>query len=81
MPENEEAFTLWQAVLTQWRGAGMGIIGLDYREVRWWARELGFILSPGLWSKVRALELVELRRHGGAESEHNTGAGHKAQPG
>ena len=63
MPENAEALALWQAVITQWRGAGMGIIGLDYREVRWWARELGFILSPGLWSKIRALEIIELRRH------------------
>lgn len=68
MPENNEALQLWGAVLTQWRGAGMGVIGLDYGEVRWWARELGILLSPGLWSKVRALEMVELTRHAAANS-------------
>jgi hypothetical protein len=55
-------------VLTQWRAGGMGVIGLDYAEVRWWAREMGIDMSPALWGKIRALERHELERSHGAES-------------
>jgi hypothetical protein len=56
--------TLWQAVQTQWRAAGFGLIGLDYAEVRRWAEELDIVMTPGLWSKIRQLEYYELGRQG-----------------
>lgn len=61
MPENLEVIELWQDVSTQWRGAGMGIVGLDYGEVRIRAKELDIELSECVWSKVRMLERVELK--------------------
>jgi len=60
--ENEEALELWEAVATQWRAGGMGVVGLDYAEVRAWASDLAIDLSPCLWSKIRALERHELER-------------------
>jgi len=65
MPENEDALHLWLAVQTQWRAGGMGVVGLDYSEVRHWAREMGIILTPGLWAKIKRLEFFELGRQGG----------------
>lgn len=32
-PENWDSFQLLADIQTQWRGAGMGIIGLDYNVV------------------------------------------------
>lgn len=62
MPENNEALELWLAVRTQWRGGGMGVIGLDYAEVRQWAMDLDIDLSPAVWGKIKALEAFELER-------------------
>ena len=67
LPANEDAWALWLAVRTQWRGGGMGVIGLDYAEVRWWASELEVDLSPAMWRKIRALEAHELERCYGAD--------------
>ena len=61
MTENTEAMQLWLSVRTQWRAGGMGVIGLDYAEVRRWARDLDIILSPGMWSKIRCLEFCALK--------------------
>ncbi len=62
MPENEEAFGLWLSVRTQWRAGGMGVIGLDYAEVRFWADYMGIDLSGSVWNKIQALERWQLRK-------------------
>jgi len=56
MPENVDVLELWGDVNTQWRAGGMGLIGLDYREVRERARELDIDLSPCVWRKIKMLE-------------------------
>jgi hypothetical protein len=56
MPENIEALELWNQVNTQWRAGAMGMIGLDYSEVRTRARELDIDLSECVWRKIKALE-------------------------
>ena len=61
---------LWTAVHTQWRGAGMGVIGLDYQEVRRWADHLEIDLSPCMWSKIKTLEQWELKEM--AKQRENT---------
>lgn len=68
MPENEEAWELWVAVHTQWRAGPAGVIGLDYPAVYQEAALMGIDLSPGLRSKIKALERFELNRQvqGGA---------------
>jgi len=56
MDENVEVLELWNDVNTQWRAGGMGIVGLDYREVRTRAKELDIELSVCIWRKIRLLE-------------------------
>ena len=56
MPENFEAWELWQDVGTQWRAGPAGLIGLDYSEVRAAAEMLDIDLSPGMWRKIKKLE-------------------------
>jgi hypothetical protein len=56
MPENDEAWRLYQEVKTQWRAGGSGFIGLDYPEVRRGAREIGLSWTIGLKRKIQALE-------------------------
>jgi hypothetical protein len=72
-PENTDAMQLWLAVRTQWRAGGMGVVGLDYAEVRRWARDLDMALSPGLWSKSRRLEYFELERQAGHADRQGEG--------
>lgn len=62
IPENEDAVELMQAVHTQWRGAGFGVIGLDYITVYAESERIGIDLSPCLMNKIRALEYFELNR-------------------
>jgi len=62
LEENTEVLELWMDVSTQWRGTGMGIIGLDYREVRTRATELDIDLSECVWRKIRMLERIELKK-------------------
>ena len=62
MPENMEILELWLDVCTQWRGAGMGVIGLDYGEVRARAKDLDIDLSGCAWRKIRKLERLELKK-------------------
>jgi len=47
---------IYQEVRTQWRGGGMGIIGLDYAEVRHACKELEVVYTRGLKRKIRILE-------------------------
>jgi len=60
--ENETAWELWLAVQTQWRGAGLGVIGLDYRAVAGEAHRLGIDLNPAVMNKIRALEQAVLEQ-------------------
>lgn len=60
--QNEEAWELWQAVQTQWRGAGLGIIGLDYLAVQQEADRMEIKLDRCTMSKIRALEKDTLQR-------------------
>jgi hypothetical protein len=46
--------------MTQWRAGGMGVIGLDYGEVRAAAADMEIELSPCMWGKIRALEAATL---------------------
>lgn len=62
MEENNEALELYVSVRTQWRGAGMGIIGLDYVALHQAARRLEIDLSPCVMAKISALEAHELER-------------------
>lgn len=50
------------ATRTQWRGAGLGVIGLDYHVLYKEADRLGIDLSPCLMSKIRCAENMELER-------------------
>jgi hypothetical protein len=62
--ENEDAWRLWLAGQTQWRGAGLGIIGLDYPALELVGRLLlpPVELDPTTLRKVQALERAELAR-------------------
>ena len=56
MDENQDAWDLWIEVRTQWRGAGMGIVGLDYNTVYAEAERLGIDLSVCTMRKIKAME-------------------------
>lgn len=40
----------------------MGLVGLDYREVRERAKELDMDLSPCMWMKIKKLEFKVLEK-------------------
>ena len=58
---NADAWELWLEVQTQWRGGGMGIIGLDYNTVYAEAARIGIELSVCTMKKIKALEREVLR--------------------
>ena len=51
-PENWRSFKLLCELQTQWRGAGMGIIGLDYNVLYHKMDRMG--LSPGQYEEIEA---------------------------
>lgn len=51
-PENWPSFKLLCELQTQWRGAGMGIIGLDYNVLYRKMDRMG--LSPGQYDEIEA---------------------------
>ncbi|MCP3943225.1 MAG: DUF1799 domain-containing protein [Desulfobacteraceae bacterium] len=57
---NFDAWAIWREIKTQWRAGGMGIIGLDYKEARQAARELGIKYSPRMRKKIQAMERTVL---------------------
>lgn len=61
-PENEEAWELWQHVLTQWRAGGFGLVGLDYRAVEFVAGVIDIPVTKQVLKKIQALERFELSR-------------------
>ena len=59
MPENADAWELLQAGATQLRMSGMGgPVGFDYNALALVAEAFGIDLTPGMWRKVRAVEVV-----------------------
>lgn len=69
MVENVEVLELWNDVNTQWRAGGMGIVGLDYREVRERAEELDIDMSECVWRKIKILENKILEKQYKKESD------------
>lgn len=62
MPGNEDALDLMQAVRTQWRGAGFGVIGLDYNTVYAEADRMEIDLTQCMMNKIQIIEMLELNR-------------------
>lgn len=62
MPENLKAWYLWTLVNSQWRAGGFSIIGLDFPAVFQIAGLYGIEINPGMFQKLRALEVEELKR-------------------
>lgn len=60
---------LWRHVGTQWRGAGFGIIGLDWPAVLRIAALLDLRISRHDFLKLRALEDMELARMNPSDEE------------
>ena len=59
---NADAWELWLSVNTQWRGGGMGIVGLDYPAVWAMAERLEIEMSNCVMGKIRALENAVLMK-------------------
>lgn len=53
---------MWLAAQTQWRASFGGLIGLDYPAVFQLAELYGIEMTPGMMSKVQALERATLKR-------------------
>lgn len=62
MEVNRDALDLFQAVETQWRGAGFGLIGLDYNVLYLEAERMGIELTTCNMGKIRAIERDYLMR-------------------
>ena len=63
-----------QAVRTQWRGTGFGVIGLDYNAVYAKTDHMDIELTPCVMNNIRGMEIIELNRmnkleHRGIASE------------
>ena len=58
---------MWLHANTQWRAAGLGLIGLDYLAVKAVARDLGIEWTAGMWRKMLALERFETSREGAGD--------------
>lgn len=70
MPQNIEAWLLWNKCQTKWLYAGMGsIIGLDMDKVESQARRLEIDFNRCLESKIGALERYELERQSNDNSD------------
>nr|NSL47526.1 DUF1799 domain-containing protein [Dendrosporobacter quercicolus DSM 1736] len=59
-PGNRRVFELWRLVNTQWRVGLGGMIGLDYTAVFRIAAVYRMKITPGLFEKLRQLELRAL---------------------
>ena len=63
MPENREAFELWNRCQTQWIIGGMGIpIGVNYMALFKVAEVCGIDITPGLLDKIQALEMAHITK-------------------
>jgi len=57
---NADAWELWQAVQTQWRASGFGLIGLDYPAAFKVAETMGVKMTESVLDKLRQCEAVVL---------------------
>jgi len=57
---NQGVWHVWQEVQTQWRAGAMGIIGLDYAEVRNAFEELGIDYTRRNKLKIMLMERLFL---------------------
>jgi len=62
IPENCEAWELWNTVNTQWRMGRNGPVGLDYPAVMSVSQVLFIEITPAILHKIRKLEEYELKR-------------------
>ena len=53
---NIDIWELWQAVATQWRASGFGLVGLDYPSVQLVACLLGVTLNDAALQRIQLLE-------------------------
>lgn len=60
--ENEDAWELWALSSTQWRATAFGLIGLDYGAMFKLAEVYQIDVDPGLFAKVKMLEISQLER-------------------
>ena len=60
---------------TQFRGAGFGIIGLDYPAVRTEAEEMGLSFTGSLKRKIKALERYTLEKQGESDNAKSDNTG------
>ena len=58
MAENEDAWELWLEAATQWRSAGLSILGLDYTSLYREADRLEIALTTRTMRKIKALEAI-----------------------
>ena len=59
---NRPAWALWLTVSTQWRVGMNGPVGLDYGAVQQMAKLYEINLTPGVMTKLRALEVLVLEK-------------------
>lgn len=60
---------VYNDIRTQWRAGGMGLVGLDYKEVRQACRELDVPYTRGLKRKIQVLEQGVLANQGRSSDE------------
>ena len=63
LPANADALTLFLALETQWRFAGLdgAPVGFDYQAIEPTARLAGLETTPGLFNKLRVMERAALK--------------------
>ncbi len=67
MPENAEAWYLWQSICTQWVVSMAGLVGLNYQSIYLVADTLMIDVTPSVLAKIQALErkCIEKNKKGG----------------
>ncbi len=68
MENNFDAWAVWGEIQTQFRAGPMGILGLDYSEMRQAIRDFGLTRTRSLEKKIKALEKEKLI-HGNSRSK------------
>jgi len=56
IPENQDAWRIWNEIQTQWRAGAAGVIGLDYKTIKTACIETGIKYTRALKLKIMACE-------------------------
>lgn len=72
LPENEEAWELWNLAGTQWR-VGFSVVGMDFPAVFQIAELYGIEMTPCLFQKLKTLELATLKNQDNRREEGEDG--------